>query len=242
MTESDWLTGDDPRPMLAHLLGGWQTTLRPGAVREPVDFNRRPGVTDRKLRLFAAAAWRLRAARRGGEDWAAREAVACRAEAIADGLAEAGDWAYSWTGYGPVQANAAFAALGLLGSPGVPCLGLPGEADLLRDVFGNVFRPVMLDRSWLTPTVVAIARRIYDDRAFADMPVLHDALVEAGCTDEAILAHCRGQERCPECFDGPEGARVYCEACDGSGRKGWVPLRGPHVRGCWVIDLLLGKE
>jgi hypothetical protein len=41
------------------------------------------------------------------------------------------------------------------------------------------------------------------------LAVLADALTDAGCTDQNILAHCRGP--------------------------------GPHVRGCWVIDLLLGK-
>jgi hypothetical protein len=61
----------------------------------------------------------------------------------------------------------------------------------------------------LTPTVTALAEAIYADRAFDRMPVLADALEEAGCSDDQILSHCRGE--------------------------------GPHVRGCWVVDLVLGK-
>ncbi len=79
----------------------------------------------------------------------------------------------------------------------------------LRDIFGNPFRPVVLDPSWRTETVVALANGIYADRAFDRMPILADALEEAGCDQADILAHCRGD--------------------------------GPHVRGCWVVDSLLGK-
>jgi hypothetical protein len=84
------------------------------------------------------------------------------------------------------------------------------QADLLRDVIGNPFRRVSVTHSWLSRTVVALAQSVYADRAFDRLPVLADALEEAGCTDETILSHCRGL--------------------------------GPHVRGCWVVDLLLGKE
>jgi hypothetical protein len=58
--------------------------------------------------------------------------------------------------------------------------------------------------------VKKLAAAIYDDTAFDRLPILADALEEAGCHDAEILAHCRGP--------------------------------GPHVRGCWVIDLLIGKE
>ena len=63
---------------------------------------------------------------------------------------------------------------------------------------------------WNDGTVRKLAQAIYDDRRFADLPILADALEEAGCADAAILAHCRGG--------------------------------GEYVRGCWVVDLLLGKE
>jgi hypothetical protein len=83
------------------------------------------------------------------------------------------------------------------------------QAHLLRCLFGNPFRPVTLDPSWLTSTVVTLAKGIYDDRAFDRLPILADALQEAGCNNDDILNHCRGP--------------------------------GPHARGCWVVDLVLGK-
>jgi len=84
------------------------------------------------------------------------------------------------------------------------------QALLLRDIFGNPFRPSPSTPSWLTPTVKQLAAAIYEERAFERMPILADALEDDGCTQQDILSHCR------------------------SG--------GEHVRGCWVVDLLLGKE
>jgi hypothetical protein len=84
------------------------------------------------------------------------------------------------------------------------------QAELLRDLFGNPFRPVALDPAWRTPTVLAIARAIYEGRGFGDLPILADALEDAGCTVAANLDHCRRP--------------------------------GPHARGCWALDLLLGRE
>jgi hypothetical protein len=84
---------------------------------------------------------------------------------------------------------------------------------LWLDLVGNPFRPVRVARAWLTwndRTVSRIAEGIYAERAFERMPILHDALLDAGCADEALLMHCRN----------PEG----------------------HVRGCWALDLILGKE
>lgn len=66
------------------------------------------------------------------------------------------------------------------------------QADLLREIFGNPLRPITLNPAWLTPKVVALARAIYDDRAFDRIPVLADTLEEAGCHNADILAHCRG--------------------------------------------------
>jgi hypothetical protein len=80
----------------------------------------------------------------------------------------------------------------------------------IRDIFGNPFRPVAFDPRWRTSDVVGLARSIYEDRAFDRLPVLADALMDAGCADDQVLGHCRGA--------------------------------GPHVRGCWVVDLVLGKE
>jgi hypothetical protein len=75
------------------------------------------------------------------------------------------------------------------------------QAELLRDLVGNPFRPAALDPSWLTAAVKALAQVIYEERRFADMPVLADALEEAGCTNADILAHCRsGGEHARGCW------------------------------------------
>jgi hypothetical protein len=86
------------------------------------------------------------------------------------------------------------------------------QAAVLRDILGNPRYRLAVDPSWLRwddGTVPRIAQGIYEERAFDRLPILHDALLDAGCDCDDILAHCRGA--------------------------------GPHVRGCWVIDLLLGK-
>jgi hypothetical protein len=82
---------------------------------------------------------------------------------------------------------------------------------LINEVHGNPFRPVTFSPAWRTDTVMLLARQMYDSRDFLAMPILADALEDAGCTTPAILDHCR---RDP----------------------------GPHIRGCWAIDLVLEKE
>jgi hypothetical protein len=87
------------------------------------------------------------------------------------------------------------------------------QADLVRCILGNPFRPARLDPIYLDTNDGAarrVAQAIYDGHAFADLPVLADALEDAGCTDDAVLSHCRDA--------------------------------GPHARGCWVVDLVLGKQ
>jgi hypothetical protein len=83
-------------------------------------------------------------------------------------------------------------------------------AALVRDVFGNPFRPAALDPAWRTPTAIALASQMYESRDFGAMPILADALQDAGCDSDDVLDHCRGP--------------------------------GPHVRGCWVVDMVLGKQ
>jgi hypothetical protein len=95
----------------------------------------------------------------------------------------------------------------------VPLAEAPGQCSLLRDVAGNPFRPVRVERAWLAwngGLPAAMAAAIYDECRFADLPVLADALEEAGCDDAELLSHLRSP--------------------------------GPHARGCWALDLLLGKE
>jgi hypothetical protein len=91
------------------------------------------------------------------------------------------------------------------------------ECHLLRDVFGNPFRPTRIEAAWLTSDAIGIARGAYEDRALPAgtlgplrLLILADALEEAGCSDPAILDHLRGP--------------------------------GPHIRGCWAVDLVLAKE
>jgi hypothetical protein len=96
-----------------------------------------------------------------------------------------------------------------------PCEAeLNAQGALLRDIFGPLaFRPLpRLNAAWLaweSGTVPKLAAAIYDERAFDRLPVLADALEEAGCDAAELLAHLRGPEA--------------------------------HVRGCWAVDLLLGK-
>jgi hypothetical protein len=87
---------------------------------------------------------------------------------------------------------------------------------LLRDVFGNPFRPVRLDAACRTTIVETLARAVYEERLpsgaldNARLAILAEALEEAGCSEQVILDHLRGH--------------------------------GPHVRACWAVDLALAKE
>jgi hypothetical protein len=69
---------------------------------------------------------------------------------------------------------------------------LRSQAELLRCLIGNPFRPVAFSPSWRTSTAVALAQQMYDSREFSALPILADALQDAGCDDEDVLQHCRG--------------------------------------------------
>jgi ATP-dependent Clp protease ATP-binding subunit ClpA len=58
--------------------------------------------------------------------------------------------------------------------------------------------------SWNGGTVVRMARAISDEQSWHDLPVLADALEEAGCTDAEILSHCRS----------PQGHAGHCWVVD----------------------------
>jgi hypothetical protein len=192
MTEAEWLACKDPLRMLLGL---------------------RDRAGDRKMRLFAVACCRLMDRRGNTSGLAALEL----AERVADGLlplAEAQKFE------GPIRRLLAdsrsldpapfyiYTALWFTQDTR-PWAGIDRVA-LLRDIFGNPFRPVSFDLTWRTPTARKLAQAVYDTRRFEDLPILADALEEAGCTDAEVLAHCRGG--------------------------------GDHVRGCWVVDLVLGRE
>jgi hypothetical protein len=64
----------------------------------------------------------------------------------------------------------------------------------LRCLYGNPFRLAFVDPAWLSwngGTVGKLARAIYDDSALERLPILADALEDAGCSDQDILNHCR---------------------------------------------------
>ncbi len=89
----------------------------------------------------------------------------------------------------------------------------PYQCHLLRDIFGNPFRPVTMERAWLEwkdGLVPKMATTIYNERALEQMPILADVLEDAGCSNGDLLGHCRQP--------------------------------GLHVRGCWAVDLILGRK
>jgi hypothetical protein len=77
-------------------------------------------------------------------------------------------------------------------------------AAVIRDVAGNPFHPVSLRRQWLQSNEAAVrslAETIASDRSFDLLPILGDALEDAGCTDAVVLAHCRtAGEHVPGCW------------------------------------------
>jgi hypothetical protein len=221
MMEVEWLAWERPEAMLEHVgltatdrqlrLFGcaccrlvWQHLTTPGS-REAVELSEQYAdglVTKKQLaeaRLAVrASSWNADAAKAHRASWnpggylawhSTREAVRTAVERIVSSV----PWSDHPVGSSTVDTTRSRARI----------------ANLLRDIF-NPFRPVAPDPVWLTSDVVALARGIYEDRAFDRMPILADALQDAGCTNEDVLSHCRGA--------------------------------GPHVRGCWVVDLVLGKQ
>jgi hypothetical protein len=65
------------------------------------------------------------------------------------------------------------------------------QCELLRCIVGNPFAPVAFDPAWRTSDAVALAQSMYESRDFSAMPILADALQEAGCENEQVLTHCR---------------------------------------------------
>jgi hypothetical protein len=180
------------------------------------------GPSDRKLRLFAVAACRRRVRI---DERVARILRVC--EADADGTAGWDDLTAAWKevgrelkrmkGWGGAsrealrqaeaasQRSAAAAALALVDAG--------TSFELLFCLFGDPTRPRTAKPSWLAWSgglVGRLAKVIWDGRTFEDLPILADALEEAGCDDACVLSHCR--------------------------------QAGGHALGCWVLDLVLGRE
>lgn len=256
----------------------WLASADPGAMLEAA----RGKVSDRKLRLFACAAWRDRVSRfRPGPGRNRSFSVASIAEQFADGEPPPADRprpAFGGVGddFAPLLPSATEAARSMAYT------NQPEEArqlaHLLRDIVGTPHRPVTLEyrydpcprcgskgwhgpkaddddtvwcrecrkpRSlgrlycpWLTATVVGLAQAAYDARdpetGHLDplaLAAVADALEEAGCDSEPLLAHLRDRP-CPCSFLHPPH-----DSCDGSAFRPKT-----HVRGCWAIDLLTGRE
>jgi hypothetical protein len=202
MTEQEWLACTDPMPMLELLRGK---------------------VSDRKMRLFAVTClkklWALLS------DERSRRAVEV-VGAYVEGRATDDDmWRVRDEAFEAVRDDI-FCSLRFMAADITLLSGLAKIADaclqdlrkypasdapaVLLEVFGNPFRPVTVNPAWRTLNVTALAQSIYDNRTFDRLPILADALEDAGCDNADILNHCRQP--------------------------------GEHVRGCWVVDLVLGKE
>ncbi|WP_441292342.1 hypothetical protein ACSRUE_19830 [Sorangium sp. KYC3313] len=255
MTETEWLVCTRTNPMLRFLLG-----LGPKELRV-VDIKTFPACrgSDRKMRLFACECYyRVRAllpdelaeaavetARRHADGLATLEELQAAEALVRQALDSLeGRWrashgaertslqpthdalALSFQVVRPQAPKAAYyassnahLAAAAMANPGAASGDTSyaassaaeehAQADVLRDIFGNPFRAVAFDPDWRTSTAVGLARQMYESRVFGPMPILADALLEAGCEDADVLGHCRGD--------------------------------GRHVRGCWVIDALLGK-
>jgi hypothetical protein len=225
MTEDEWLACDHQIPMIAFLC------------------NR---ASERKFRLFTVACcrriWHLI------QDGVSRTVVEV-AERYADSLAKESERAEAESLLDPASSSAEAAAHHAITQEWSRAVGAaltsrtavsavrkgsrwgrsedaPGEEAqaqiaFLRDIFGNPFRPpAPLDPAiltWNDSTVKRISEGIYNERRMpegtldtARLAILHDALLDAGCNDEALLTHLRSD--------------------------------GPHVRGCWAIDLILSKD
>jgi hypothetical protein len=201
MTEAEWLACEDPDALLGSLLGEQ---------------------SERKLRLLALACCRrvghLFIGRRCwwaieiGERYADKlvtEADLAHASAAAFQafVAETGPTARAssavWAATAPATEGSVFGAefaprytLDVAFQAGDAVESQHEErhsqSGLVRDIFGNPFRPVTFSPAWRTDTALSLARQMYESRDFSAMPILADALQDAGCDSDDVLNHCRG--------------------------------------------------
>jgi len=226
MTESEWLACEDPARLLDFLLRKRSRKFRLAAVAACRDFS--DFLTDARISEYLTEEHRREASKAlevaerfadgratGVELEAARASAAAVTRALAqvavalpsgDDDMRVGDASDVVAAIGEAasqQPEGVFSTLRMI--PGTEFL----VARTLREVFGPP-TATSFSHGWLTATVTTLAQAIYNDRAFDRMPILADALEDAGCTNADMLSHCRGP--------------------------------GPHVLGCWVVDLLLAKE
>jgi hypothetical protein len=228
MTEAEWLVCTDPQRMLEYL-GGAMSDRKLRLFACACLRNVWNQLTEERSRTGVEVNERFADAQASGEElWTA----AIEARKVDDAAAKG-----VWLAAGPADSlwragRAAGAAVEVVERAAareafkagpeavVPAMRVAAEAtrrvqaELLRDLAGNPFRPVVLDPAWRTPSVRGLAQAAYDDRilpqGLLDRPclaILADALLDAGCNDTDLLTHLRGP--------------------------------GPHVRGCLAVDLLL---
>lgn len=198
LTEDEWQLSDDSLTMLQCL---------------------HDKVSERKVRLFASAC--CRQVGPFAEAPRARRALDV-ADLYADGQASGEELQLLLFGHDPRESGwgAGFfaeAVAGLLSPYDLSYLTVPGhaararrdvlraadwscalreQAHILRDVTGYLYHPLVVTPTWLFAhggdIVRQLAQAIYQDRTFADLPILADALEDTGCTDGVILDHLRG--------------------------------------------------
>jgi hypothetical protein len=197
MTEAQWLACRDPDALLEF--------LRQRA------YGRHGNHPDaRRLRLFACAccrrAWpaladeRSRRAVEVAERYADRRATRqelARAFIAARGIGQAGHAAFAAATACAPRGNAGRVAAqaALAGNPRHWAAERTAQADLLRDIFGNPFVPaIVVEAEWLSGrdrAISELARAAYDEHTFDGLPLLADALENAGCTSAGLLTHLR---------------------------------------------------
>jgi hypothetical protein len=233
MTEAEWLTGDDPLALLAHLRGQGNSW-----ARRLLTWLRMRRRDDRhcKARLFACACCRriwpllvtpvLRRAVEVAERFANGEVSAGQLAAARAAAAESpwgaaaraatrAAWESAWDAAFQ-SATEAIKALDWVSVPEAAADAVRAERRvqcvLLRDLFGNPFRPIRIERpiAWLSDDLLEEVRAIDQKHDFDALPHLAERLQAAGCRESELLDHCRST--------------------------------GPHAHGCWVLNVLLGRE
>jgi hypothetical protein len=228
MTEAEWLTCTEPTLMteyvrlnhlaserklrllsiecgrrFLHLLGDERSRRAVEIAEGFVE-----GIVTHKERAKAAAD----AVDAASEARSQRKTGAAIAAAVAAARMVGSDWPLFAQRFGPSgKAGQEYAWHAVRDS--VFFTGKKDQCMLWCELVGNPFRPAAVASScfaWNDGAVRKMAQAIYDDRAFDRLPLLADALEEAGCNNQDILDHCRSA--------------------------------GEHVRGCWVVDLILCKS
>lgn len=262
MMEQEWLASNDPVAMLRFLTTPYKYKPSSMDILQPLPLYQR--ISDRKLRLFADA---------------------CREHFYGSAYNGGTESHWEYESRCGDEKESPYRAARLWANE---CTQKELRANLVRDIFGNPYRQVVLllrckcgqwedardglipprcktcygvmTCPWLTwndGTVPRLAQSIYDERRFEDMPILADALEDAGLKDD-VCPFCKDADFSTGDFGAPmmggkepyaSRAKKYWNSkcvCRGTRAQAHPILAHcradtPHVRGCFVIDLLLGK-